>query len=339
MKSENKNIDKRITIREIAKIAGVSIATVSRVLNMPERVSPEVLLRVNEVINQYNFIPNQLAKNLYTNDSKSIALFIYDIENPFYTKLIEKINQIAFDNDYTLIICDTKNDEVRELKYATYLQGIRVSGIILTEGASEETIARIAKTTPCVMIDRALDNKFRFPYISSDNLKGAHVAVEYLVRLNHTKIAFAGGYEKINSVSLRKCGYLDVLKKYDIQIVNDYIYNSDLNIAGGMKALEYFISLKEMPTAIFCANDLIAQGLIQRAHSAKFMIPGDFSVVGFDGTVSEAVFPSLTTIKQDLDEIARYAMENMLKLINSEECNHETIIPTKLVIGETCKRM
>ncbi len=329
----------RMTVREIAKIAGVSVATVSRVMNNPEMVSDEKRKKVQKIMEDNNFVPNQLAKNLFKNDSKSIAIFVYDIKNPYFTHLIGEINRIAFDQDYTLIICDTQNDEKRELEYLKYLYGIKISGIILTEGASKRIVQEIGDHVPFIMVDRYLYNTENAPLITSDNLGGARKAVECLINLNHKRIAYVNGPEAIYTSKLRKQGYMETMKKHKLPINDEYIFETELTVQGGVKAIEHLAALEDRPTAIFCANDLIAQGIILRSHYVGLNVPYDFSVVGFDGIVSETFYPKITTVKQQVTKIAEITMEKIIKMINGESYEEKIYIPTKLVMGESCRKL
>lgn len=331
----------RLTIKEIARMSGVSTATVSRVLNQPERVSPKVRERVQKIIEAYDFVPNQLAKNFSSNVSNCIALFIYDITNPFFTRLTEELNSVAFDNNYSLIICDTRNSEERELQYLRFLQSIKVSGLIVTEGASEETVARISDSMlPMVLVDRSPGQKTRFPLITSDNRGGARKATEHLIQLGHTKIAFVSGPEKVRTSLERKLGYLDALKEHDLPLVDEYVFFGDFKVTGGIRALEYFLALQDPPTAIFCANDLMAQGVLLRAYSLNLSVPSDFSLIGFDGVLSETLYPRLTTVRQEIPALAGAAMRAMLQLINGDTPSEDTIvIPTRLLVGQTCRKI
>jgi LacI family transcriptional regulator, repressor for deo operon, udp, cdd, tsx, nupC, and nupG len=335
----------KITIKDIAKTAEVSTATVSRVINSPESVSDKLRAKVEKIIKDYNFVPNQLAKNFYSNDSQSIAIFVYDISNPFFIKLLEGFNRIAFNDNYTFIICDTENSEEKELKYINYLDSIKVSGLIITEGTSKHFASQVNTSIPCVSVDRPMEGKCACPLITSSNLKGAQKAVDYLIKLNHKKIAFAGASDEISTSNYRKEGYLKALQKNNFPVVEEYIYKGDFSVKSGVKALEYFISLPDTPTAIFCANDLIAQGIILRAHSLNLNIPRDFSVIGFDGVAVDTFYPRITTIGQNIDEIVNKTMEQLFNKIKNKNTNLEKeesptiLISTKLIVGETCRRI
>lgn len=320
-------------------MSGVSTATVSRVLNSSGRVSPQLKERVQAVVEQTGFVPNQLAKNLYTNSSNSIALFIYDIMNPFFTKLIKELNRTAFDRGYSLIICDTENERERELRYTRYVQSIRVSGVILTEGLLQETVTELKDRIPTVLIDRSPGEDNRFSLITSANRQGAQKAVEYLVRLNHTKIAFVGGPTGMRTAAERKLGYLDVMNKHGLPVAEEYMFTGDFRIDSGIKAAEHFLSLEDPPTAVFCANDLMAQGVLLRALSLNLSAPDDFSLIGFDGVISGNFYRRLTTVRQSVETIATAAMDQMLNLIHNREHKPRVIVPTRLIIGETCKKL
>ncbi len=337
---ENNKAKKRLTVKDIANICGVSTATVSRVLNGSDAVSPKLKEKVQHAIEQYNFVPNQLAKNFSANTSNSIAIFVYDITNPFFTKLLEELNRIAFDNNYSLIICNTKNSEERESRYVKFVQSINVSGLILTEGACIDSVGVVGKNIPVVTIDRCLKNKFDFPLVTSNNHQGALQAVEHLIKLNHKKIAFVGGPEKFRTAEIRKQGYLEAMSKHGLPVKDGYIFGSDFKFSGGIAALEHFISLEEPPSAIFFANDLMAQGFALRANSLNLSIPKDFSLVGFDGVSPETFYPRLTTIQQQVDEIAGAVMQLMFTVAEKRFCSEkEIVIPTRLVVGDTSQKI
>lgn len=329
-----------MTIKEIAKICNVSTATVSRVINSPTQVSCNTRENVRKVIAKYHYAPNQIAKNLSLKISNSIAFFVFDIMNPFFTGLIRELNKLAFDQNYSLVICDTDNSRERELKYINYINMSKIAGLIMTEGVSANTINKIDNSCPVICIDRYVKCNRDYLLVTSANREGANEAVKYLVGLQHKKIAFVGGPEGIKTADERKKGYLDVVQKYGLPVDERYIFTGDFKKDSGLKAIKYFLSLDKMPTAIFCANDLMAEGIISGALSLGLDIPGDLSVIGFDGT-SDNYFKKLTTVKQLLEEISRVVMSELMKMINDANYrnNKEIRIPAQLVIGETCQKL
>ncbi len=329
-----------ITIREIADICHVSTATVSRVINSPEQVSQITRGRVKKVIEKYHYTPNQIAKNFSLNISNNIAFFVFDIMNPFFTGLIKELNRLAFDQNYSLIICDTDNSRERELKYIDYINMSKFAGLIMTEGVSANTINKIDSSCPVICIDRYAKCNRDYLLVTSANREGANKAAEYLISLNHEKIAFVGGPEGIKTADERKKGYLDAVEEYKLSIDEKYIFTGDFKKDGGIKALEYFLSLDELPTAIFCANDLMAEGVLSRSVSLNINVPEDLSVFGFDG-VSNNYFKKLTTVKQLIGEISQVVMSELMKMIHNPDYrnNQEIRIPTQLVIGETCQKL
>lgn len=326
---------KFVGIRDIATLAGVSTATVSRVINQPDSTSPAIREKVQAVIRQYDYVPNQMAKNLFSQTSNSIALFIYDVNNPFFGALIRALNNITFDNQYTLLICDTENNKEKEEKYLRYCQGIRCTGSILTEGVNYDlfTDARFTQKISC--LDRSIGRNYSC--VTSDNYGGVQRLVDYLYNLNHRKIAYAGPQELYQSTMIRKQSYTDALVQHGIDIRDDYIFQSDrISHDTGVKALGYFWTLSDRPTAVVCANDQIAQGLIMKAYKLGIAVPGDLSVVGYDGVDQSYFFPKITTIRQNIHQLA-------LELFDSVKDKNAPIIhkilDNEMVIGESCRKI
>lgn len=328
------NKKKYFGIREIAKIAGVSTATVSRVINQPDTTSKEVREKVEAVIKECNYVPNQMAKNLFSQSSNSIAIFIYDVTNPFFTSLIKELNNISFDNKYTLIICDTENNMEKEQEYLRYCQSIRCKGIILTEGINYDLFTNVSTVQTVACLDRCSNH---FSSVTSDNYHSVKKLVDYLYNLNHKKIAFAGATEGYQTATIRKQSFLDAMNSHGLEIREDFIFHSGrFSHETGVKALDYFWSLNDRPTAVVCANDQIAQGLIMRAYKLNVSIPEDLSVVGFDGIDTGYFFPKITTIRQDIRSIAQALFEAVtqkeLPIVHRE-------ISTTMIIGESCKKI
>ncbi len=185
--------------------------------------------------------------------------------------------------------------------------------------------------------DRVIQSERDAPIITSENRSGAKKATEYLVNLGHEKIGFISGPDGISTARDRKSGYLDIVEKYDLPVDERYIFAGDFRKQSGIDGLEYFISLEETPTAIFCSNDLMAEGLLSRAFSLNLSIPEDLSVMGFDG-VSDNLYFDLTTIEQSTQELAEEAMDSLFKEINGERGKKTKKIPVELKVGETCQK-
>jgi DNA-binding LacI/PurR family transcriptional regulator len=329
----------RITIREIAQWSGVSIATVSRVINNVPGVSDALRERVQKVIDEHEYEPSQLARNLSVNASNSMALFVYDIMNPFFSKLIQELNRIAFDHNYSLIICDSSNEPEREMRYLAFAKSIKAAGILLTEGADNGLFESDASMLPTVLIDRAAISGKQWPMITSDNYGGAYHACEYLISLDHDRIAFIGGPECVRSADERRRGYLAAMEDHGLPVGDGDLTEGDFKAESGLHAIERLLSLPEPPTAVLCANDLMAWGATMRVLSMGLKVPEDLSVIGFDGVDTCSLLHNLTTMRQRIDLIAQEAMKQMLRLISSQETLDEIRIPTELVIGDTCRRL
>lgn len=324
-----------IGIRDIARLANVSTATVSRVINHPEQTSPQIRARVKAVIDQQHYVPNQTVKNLFARHSDSIALFVSDISNPFYISLLQELNQLAFANKHTLLICNTSNDAQKEQDYLDYCAAIRAKGIIITEGY--DFVSSVNNLhIPLVMLDRSGMNIWSS--VQSDNSDSIFRAVNYLYNLNHRRIAFAsprvessGGFL---SLYHRWDGYRNAMDSYGL-FRQEYAYTQAdaLNVTAGINALNYFLSLPEPPTAILCANDMVAHGILLRAQELNIEIPQQLSVIGFDGIPSPFFIKQLTTIRQNIPAIA----ETLFKLcLQPPTPPRHITIPTEFIPGQTC---
>lgn len=331
---EDKKQTKAKNMRDIAKLANVSTATVSRVINNPESTSKEVRERVLRVIEEANYVPNFNVQSVFSGTSNTIAIFVYDMTNPFFLILIRALNRIAFEHEQTLIVCDTENDEAREAAYMKYCQGTRTAGIIITEGTSKNICRHASLTMPVIFMDRYVESQ-PYPTVSSDNNAGIRMAAKYLQNLNHTNIGFVAGPDNVYSAYERLQSYCAFMVENGYGVIQKNIFKGGLDMETGKKAMDHFLSLKNKPTAVICANDLIAQGMIIRAHSLGLNIPDDLSIIGFDGVKTECFYPKLTSIEQNMDKIAETLM---LALLEKKDLPKRTYVPVNLLIGDTCKR-
>lgn len=330
---------KYLGIREIAKLAGVSTATVSRVLNSPEKTTEESRKKVLKVVEEYDYVPNQAAKNLFSGHSDSIAVFVYDMTNPYYIQFIKQLNAIAFDNNYTLLVCDAEDSQERELRYLNYCKSIRISGIVYTAGSTRDLIGNIGKNLefPIVTIDRREFKDKDCYTIKSDHKTGMKLLVDHLVELNHKKIGFITGPMTVVSARERLESFLDAMDSQELEVPEHYIKRGGYSIAGGVDACDYFEKLEDRPTAIIASNDQSAQGFVIRANMLGLSVPGDFSVCGFDGALTESYF-DITSVVQDVKKITETAFDCIVN-DGKKPVDKNHIVDVMLKIGNTTARI
>ncbi len=320
-------------IREIAQIANVSTATVSRVINHPEKCSAATREKVEQIIKDYKYVPNEAIKTVFSKSSKTIAIFVFDISNPFFYQLITELNNLCFENQYTLLICDTENNSEKEKAYLEFCIAKRCTGIILTEGLNTSIFKSIS--IPLVYLDR--EDSSTSSSVTSENYFSICKLVDYLYNLGHRRIAFVGTNHNYMSVVSRYQGYKDSLEKKGIPFHSDYVFKQgiSLNPKLGKHALQHFLSLPQIPTAVICANDMIAMGLINEARALNISVPETLSVCGFDHVLSDLFYPPLTTIKQNIPQMA----QSIFNAITQENYSPSHIIlDTTFIPGRTCAK-
>ncbi|MDO4478404.1 MAG: LacI family DNA-binding transcriptional regulator [Lachnospiraceae bacterium] len=319
-------------IRDIARLAGVSTATVSRVINHPEKCSPDTIARVRAIIDEKGYIPNDAVSQIISGSSRTLAVFVFDIHNPFYTQLTQALNRICLRNQYTLLICDTANDPEVEAAYLKSCLAKRCEGLIITEGLTTDLYSNLPM--PSVILDRR-DDTPGARTIASENYQGVREAVDYLYDLGHRRIGFVGTANDFQSVKMRREAYLDGLAAHGIPVREDYVFSLNLGLTPrlGQAAIRAFHNLPDPPTAVICANDMVALGLMNEAFRLKISVPEDLSVIGFDKIAEDLTSVVITTIRQDIDTLAQAIFDSLVHP-TPENC-HQTI-PTTFVEGQTC---
>jgi DNA-binding LacI/PurR family transcriptional regulator len=291
---------------------------------------------------EVGYKPNPFASRLSSNSRWGLALFVFDILNPFFAMIVRSISHLAMEQGIPLTVCDTENNEEKERIYLDYLMDNKIGGIIFAEGISMNTIEKARQFTETVLIDRHSQEGV-MSEVSSDNYNGARQAVEYLLQLNHRRIGFISGPESWPSAEERFRGYRDALGSFNLTYKPEMVSSGDFRFESGIKALEYFLTLPEWPTAIFSANDQMALGVLNKAAHLNISVPEDISLIGFDNIPYYSLFNTkLTTVEQNIPELCEQAFRIMMKKINKEVADTEAkrmIIPTKLKIGETCRKL
>ncbi len=304
------------TIKEVAKLAEVSTATVSRVLNENGYVHEETKARVAKAIQQLNYKPNDVARSLFKGRSKMIALFIPDIMNPFFPELARAVEDMTQNHDFTFILCNTDDDPLKETEYIDALQQKSVDGLIIVSSTlTPEQLHHVQ--IPVVALDRKLNNGVSS--VTVNNREGSREAVRYLKSLGCKRIAHIAGPEYVDNAKERRDGYLDEVQHeewFQLSMVEEGQYHYD---EAKQAAMNLFSRHPDLD-GLFVGNDLMAVGALKAAESMGIRVPEDLSIIAFDGiTLGETTSPSLTTMAQPIYQIGAKAAEMVIKQIEYQQ--------------------
>lgn len=321
-------------IKDIAREAGVSTATVSHVINKTKYVSDPTREKVELAIKKFDYHPNAHAQSLALGRSKMIGLLVSDISNPFFPEIIKSIEAAVFASGYHLILLNTNYEVELAVEYVQRLIQMKVAGIILMIAEFDESLINEAKRkkTSVVFHDLGIVGE-GMSNIILDYAVGIDEAVQHLVSLGHTNIVHIAGSHEIHSARVRRQAFLDAMNKRFPKAPAPKIYEGDFRFEGGRLAASQVLAEKNLPTAVVVANDLMALGAMQQFKVAGLHVPADISIVGFDdisfATLSE---PALTTVCSPRVEIGRRAFEALMLTVDKpHQQGVEVRIPTYLI--------
>lgn len=319
------------TIAEVARLAGVSTATVSRALAMPEKVKARTRERVLEAVAATGFIPNAQARNLRLQATRTVILLVRDISNPFYLEIYKGVEEAAIDAGYKVLMGDARDDDERILRYVDMVRERHADGLILMVGRFPQELAKRSRLPPIVVALEMLPG-LNLPTVKVDNHAAARAAVAHLAGLGHRRIAHIAG-PMPDPMSLdRRDGYLAGLADAGIPADPSLVVEGDFGLAAGRAAIRTLAERDTDYTAIFAASDQMAVGAMGELRARGRNVPDDVSVVGFDDIVlAEAVEPQLTTIHQPRREIGQTAMKLLIEQLSGAGAPSNLVLPTRLV--------
>lgn len=324
---------KTLTIKDIAELADVSVATVSRVINNNGRFSEETRKKVLDIIEKTGYKTNYMAKSLRTNRSYTIGVIVPDISNYFFFSIVEKVEQIMFERNFTTIICNTDRSIKKEKAYLELLESKKIDGLIVISGA--ENFAFPQNEIPYVCIDREPMDKSKTIFISSNHYKGGYMATKELIKRGSKNPSIVYYNDKATYSKNRISGFEAALKDENLNISKYSKLKSDpLSIDMDLKKI-----LKGKVDSIFAINDNVAMDVLLSLNENKIKVPDDVQVIGFDDNINDKyMYPSLSTIRQNVDEIARNSVDALIKLMNQEEKPGKSItIDVELVLRNSTK--
>jgi len=336
--SRSSNGVKPATITQVASRAGVSTATISRVLSGVGGVSPELEQRVREAVAELDYQPNRLARNLRRQATQIVGLVIPDIQNPFFTSLLRGIENVLEQSGYTLLLSNTDEDERRERAHLATLRAEGVAGIILTPTHNDPEKYRIYVDggMPLVLIDRSIPGA-NLDTVTVNNIQGAFDAVNHLVKLGHTLIGLVGGPDRVSTAYERKMGYLKALQDAGISPRQDFIQEGNMRQEGGREAMQRLLELPQPPSAVLVANNLMTLGALQAIHQRNISVPGTISIVGFDDMDwAASLQPPLTAIMQPTYELGSAAAQLLIERMQKpDRPARQVILQTRLILRDS----
>lgn len=320
-------------IREVAHAAGVSVATVSRALTSPEKVSEESLKKVHDAIKAVGYRPNLLARNFRAAKSFAVVVLVPDITNPFFSQVIQAIEDRAQQKGYAVLLGDTRETSKREQEYVNRVETRLADGVIQLRPQSMS-----ASTENIPWVNACGCEGTPGPSIRIDNVAATKTIVDHLISLGHKRIGIISGLKENPHTIDRLKGYKASLAAAGLPFQQELVAEGDFTMWSGQNAAKQFFRLAEMPTAICCMSDQMALGAIQSIKAHGLRVPEDVSVTGFDD-INYAKYwdPELTTVAQPAEEIGSVAMDWLLRIIEGEDLSDkELVLPTELVIRKSC---
>jgi LacI family transcriptional regulator len=331
------------TIKDIARAAGVSVATVSYVLNDTRYVSPDKKERVLHAVKQLNYVPNAVARGLRVRESRTISLIVSDITNPFYPDLAKACEDYAHEFGYTVNMVNTSDDPKRLAQALEQLRKGKVDGAIVTTAmeADRPILEQfIREGYPIVLAHRRLEG-LDGDIVVSDNYGGSVAATKHLLALGHTRIAFMTGVPGSTVSLIREQGYRDAMHEAGVEVRPEWILTGDAKYAPSFQATRELLQLPRdiRPTAVINISDIGALGVLDAAYDMGVIVPDDLAVVGFDDLfIAASRCVQLTTIKIPRYELGRTATELLLNRISGVKAGQAELVtlPVELIVRRTC---
>jgi len=326
-----------VTIQDVAKTAGVSVSTVSRVLNGRVDVAGETQARILSIIEDLGYTTNLAARSMRSRKKNLVGLIMPDVAYPFAIEVMKGVNRAIAESEFDLLVYTT--GDVRksgrashEQKYVSLLTNSISDGVILVAPVADN----FNNDAPIVSIDPLASNP-NYPSVHATNYQGALEAMEYLIGLGHKRIGYISGRAELESSNRRLMGYRAALEKAGIPVDESLIASGDYTTETGVSCTRELLALDKHPTAIFASNDQMAIGVFQVAEELGIRIPDDLSVIGFDN-ITESKYMSLTTVDQFISEMGYVATQMLIKIINGLPLDEQTYrMQTQLVIRNSCR--
>ena len=330
------------TIEDVAAIAGVSIATVSRAINEPAKVADATRRRVNEAIARTGYTTNAMARSLRVRRSRMILILAPDVGDRNFSNILVGLETEASKRGYGILIGNTRNDPTRETDYLRFISSNQADGLILLTGhlpygfgpANPE-----ARLPPMVAVNEPVPGG-QVPFVGVDNFEGARIAVDHIISQGHRRIAFVGRSTRMVS-ELRERGYRAALAGAGIDVDPMLILDGDGTTESGRQAAEHMFVRDVLPTAFFCVNDATALGVMIALNARGYDLPRQFSVMGFDDiSFASFVTPSLTTMKQPRSRIGEAAMDLLLAVLEGRPVEHnQVLLRSELILRNSVRRL
>ena len=329
------------SIKDVAREAGVSIATVSRVLNDIDVVNEDTKKKVLDAIKKLGYRPNIVARSLKTQRTKTIGILIPDISSQFYPEIVRGAEDVANIYDYNVILCNSDFDVEKEKEYLRVLKEKMVDGVIyMSSSLNEEILDLINELDLKTILVETKDKDGVLPSVTIDNVSASYEGTKYLLDRGASKPAFIGVKEDtMNAWGDRYIGFEKALKDAGIHIDEELVYFDSLKVKSGYNAIEKFVESGRSFDSIVCASDEIAIGAINGLRERGYKVPDDVSVIGFNNnSVSSYFYPRITTISQPSYDMGSVAMRMLIKLLNKKELDQgHYVLDYKLITRESTK--
>ena len=329
------------SIKDVAREAGVSIATVSRVLNDIDVVNEDTKKKVLDAIQKLGYRPNIVARSLKTQRTKTIGILIPDISSQFYPEIVRGAEDVSNIYDYNIILGNSDFDVEKEKEYLRVLKEKMVDGVIyMSSSLQDEILDLINELNLKTILVETKDKEGKLPSVTIDNIEAAYEGTKYLLNKGFKNLAFVGvKKDEINAWSDRYVGFEKAMNEANIAIDNDLIHLEDLKVSRGYNAAKSYIQSNKKVDAIVCATDELAMGVINGLRDNGINVPEDVSVVGFNNNyLGEIFYPKLTTISQPSYDMGSVAMRMLIKLLNKQELEQaHYVLPYRIVERNSVK--
>jgi DNA-binding LacI/PurR family transcriptional regulator len=325
-------------MREVAQHAGVSVQTVSCVLNQTGSISEETRLRVQRSIEALNYRRNPIARSMRTQQTRMIALVVMDMTNPVLATIASTIEAVAYAQNYNVLLYNTGLDAARERTYLHEIEDRRVDGAVVVNAIDRQGAAHLRNEgVPTVLIDCAMPSS-PLPTVTVDNFRGGYIATQHLIDLGHRRIAHIGGTRHLEIARQRISGYETALADANIDYRNVVSAQTmQWGYQSGYDAMKHLLASDERPTAVFAASDELAMGAYRALAEQGLRVPQDMSIVGFDNIEAAAfVTPPLTTVHQPFSQLGHQAFSLLLTMLDGNQLDPpDVLLPAEIIVRES----